>query len=609
MLTRLVTLILMLALSALATAAPRVALLVGNAAYRDAPLVNPPNDVRALAGSLKELGFDVRTVTNVDQKAMQKAIREFGEGARQAEVALFYYSGHGLQSRGENYLVPIGAQINYESDIADEAVSANSVLRRLEEAAPKATVVIMDACRDNPVAGRTKSAGKGLSRMDAPSGTLVAYATAPGTTAGDEGYYAKSLAKHIKQPGLDIKEVFDKVGAEVDRLTRGKQKPRKDDGLYDKVYLVAAPSPDASQPPTFRPAAIDPDAAERAEWALLEVTGTAPAFQGYLDGVRSGKWRGLFVKEAAAALKRLIPASPPAPPPVAERRPGDSFRDCPDCPEMVVIPAGNFDMGSPASEIGRDADEGPVHRVRVQSFALARTEVTLGEFRAFVRDTGYRTDAEKNAGNAQGCYAWEAADGKWDWRAGRYWEQPGFEQVERQPVACISWNDAQSYVKWLAGKTGQTYRLPSEAEWEYAARAGSTTARPWGDDADRACGHANVADQTKSPNGHGFNTKHECQDGHWFTAPVASYRPNGFGLYDMIGNVWEWTEDCYHDNYSGAPTDGSAWTGGSCEKRVLRGGSWGDEPGNARSAKRSGNSPAFRFVDSGFRLARGARTH
>lgn len=310
----------------------------------------------------------------------------------------------------------------------------------------------------------------------------------------------------------------------------------------------------------------------------------------------------------------------------AELRPGKVFRDCAECPEMVVIPAGRFMMGSPTDEKGRDSDEGPLHEVSVKSFALGRTEVTLGEFRRFVRATGYKTDAERDVGD-KGCFARDKSDGKWEWRVGRYWDNPGFKQNDKQPVACLSWNDAKEYVKWLSNASGKSYRLPSEAEWEYAARAGSVTARYyWGNNPDEACRYANVTDQT-THEGQSWAIKHECRDGHWFTAPVANYAANAFGLHDMIGNVWEWVEDCYHDSYSGAPTDGSAWGllrrllslriwsysgaptdgsawSGDCTVRGLRGGSWYSDPDYARSAKRYGSVASIRINFTGFRPAR-----
>jgi sulfatase modifying factor 1 len=273
---------------------------------------------------------------------------------------------------------------------------------------------------------------------------------------------------------------------------------------------------------------------------------------------------------------------------------GKIFRDCQGCPEMVVIPAGNFAMGSPASEAGRDKDEGPVHQVEVATFALGKTEITRGQFAAFVKKTKYNT----------GDKCWTLEGGKYEVRKGD-WLQPGYPQDDRHPVTCINWDDARAYAEWLSAKTGKHYRLPSEAEWEYAARGNTSTQRYWGDNPDVACEYANVADKTAQSQIKGASSwsVHNCTDGFAYTAPVASFKVNAFGLNDMLGNVWEWTEDSYHDSYQDAPIDGSAWSGDGV-KRVLRGGSWNNEPLNVRTAIRNGNKPAQRFSIFGFRLAR-----
>lgn len=280
--------------------------------------------------------------------------------------------------------------------------------------------------------------------------------------------------------------------------------------------------------------------------------------------------------------------SPPAP------KAGKIFRDCPDCPEMVVIPAGYFDMGSPDSEDGRDDDEEPVHRVKVAAFALSKTEITRGQFAAFVKKTKY--DA--------GDKCWTFADGKFQERAGD-WRNPGYPQDDKHPVTCIGWNDAQAYAKWLSRKTGKQYRLPAEAEWEYAARGKNSSSRFWGDNPDDACKYANVADMTAKAQILGSLSwlAHNCADGFAYTAPAGRFQANAFGLKDMLGNVWEWTEDSYHDSYDNAPADGSAWQGKGA-KRALRGGSWNSDPRNVRAAIRNSNKPALRFSFFGFRLAR-----
>jgi formylglycine-generating enzyme required for sulfatase activity len=242
-------------------------------------------------------------------------------------------------------------------------------------------------------------------------------------------------------------------------------------------------------------------------------------------------------------------------------------RDCPDCPRMVAIPAGEFMMGTPVSEGGRFEDEGPQHRVQVKAFYLGRYEVTRGEFDRFVKESGRSMP--------------------------RCFSSPGYSQQDNHPAVCVSWESARAYAQWLSAKTGERYRLPSEAEWEYAARAGASTSRFWGDNSHEACRYANVD-----------GAAHGCDDGHEQTAPVGSYAPNRFGLYDMLGNVWEWTEDCWNENYSGAPSDGSTWLSGNCSIRVNRGGSFNYLPRIVRSGKRNKSSVADRLDDFGFRLAR-----
>ena len=291
--------------------------------------------------------------------------------------------------------------------------------------------------------------------------------------------------------------------------------------------------------------------------------------------------------------------------PRAVLRPGTVFQDCADCPRMVVIPAGEFTMGSPASEAERGVDEGPQRQVSIaQPFALGRSEVTVAEFRRFADESGYKTEAESDP-RAQGCSGFIYTDpaANPEPQPVTSWRSPGLKQAESHPVLCVSWNDARAYAQWLSKKTGRRYRLPAESEWEYAARAGSVTARYWGDDPVQACRFANVADQSRFQTW-GFGQKHECTDGHYFTAPAGGYAPNRFGLYDMLGNAWEWTEDCWNPGYAGAPQDGSAWLTGDCAQRVSRGGSWSTVPRFARSATRNKNTADHRDNLTGFRLAR-----
>jgi formylglycine-generating enzyme required for sulfatase activity len=287
----------------------------------------------------------------------------------------------------------------------------------------------------------------------------------------------------------------------------------------------------------------------------------------------------LLTAAFGAGVPGQAPAQPPGqaptPAPAAESAliSGGSFADCEECPDMIVLPAGSFTMGSPETEPGRNTWEGPQHVVTfARPFAVARFEVTVDEFAAFVRDTAYQADGP----------CWTLEKGKLDGRSGRSWRDPGYEQDGSYPAVCLSWSDARAYVAWLSKKTGKDYRLLSEAEWEYAARArttpGSGPRYGFGDDAAALCGHGNGFDQTAKQTIAGTVTWEalSCFDAHAYAAPVGKFAPNGFGLHDMLGNAKEWTADCYHDTvgYRGAPADGSAWTSGECRQHVQRGGSW-----------------------------------
>jgi sulfatase modifying factor 1 len=254
--------------------------------------------------------------------------------------------------------------------------------------------------------------------------------------------------------------------------------------------------------------------------------------------------------------------------------PRATIKDCPECPELVLIQAGSFTMGVNGGE--EDAENVPnefrgwaypPHAVHFAApFWLGRTDVTRGQFAAFVKATGYQPA---------------------DCKGGRSWRAPGFAQTDDHPVVCVSAADADAYASWLGVRTGKQYRLPSEAEWEYAARAGTSTVRYWG--AGGVCAHAATGGCALTG-----------------TTAVAHYAPNGFGVYDVLGDVWQWTADCWHDTYQGAPVDGSAWLRDDCVLRVVRGGAWSAGTWALRAGGRDANRADYRESDLGFRVARAA---
>lgn len=280
-----------------------------------------------------------------------------------------------------------------------------------------------------------------------------------------------------------------------------------------------------------------------------------------------------------------------------DRKAGDTFKDCDACPSLVVIPKGSFEMGSPVWERHRSDAEGPVHTVTISKpFAMGMFEVTVTEFNTFVRDTG------RSVSNT--CAVESDIDvGNWKTKQGVSFRNIGFEQSDNHPAACISWDDARAYTKWLSAKTGQTYRLASESEWEYAARGNSSRAHSFGRNFSNGCEFANGADRSAEKVREAWKTV-SCNDGHYTSAAVGSFKPNAFGLYDTIGNVWEWTEDCFTDDYSNTPRSEAPNTSVGCKARVIRGGSWASSVEMLRSASRSGDNPSARYNMVGFRIVR-----
>jgi formylglycine-generating enzyme required for sulfatase activity/uncharacterized membrane protein len=293
----------------------------------------------------------------------------------------------------------------------------------------------------------------------------------------------------------------------------------------------------------------------------------------------------------AVAASGAAPSGSAVPLVVAQTRDGNVVKDCTDCPELVTIPAGSFSMGSGAGTPGADASESPSHVVVISSFSIGQDAVTRGQFSAFVTAANYQSDAERLGG----CIG--LAGENWEFKPTVTWRRPGFAQDDDHPVVCVTWNDANAYVKWLSNTSHQKYRLPTEAEREYATRAGSTDAYWWGSAA--TLEQANFRDD-----GVGANNLNK-RPSRMATVPVKQFVANPFGLYNVHGNVWEWVQDCQHNNYQSAPEDGTAWASNCVGKRRgARGGGWAGPAAGMRSAHRTWFEPDLPSYAGGFRVVR-----
>lgn len=657
-----------------AAAERRVALVIGNGAYANVPkLTNPSNDAGAIEALLKAADFDkVVRADNLGAVQMRRALRDFSDQVRDADIAVVFYAGHGMEMNGVNYLIPVDAVLERDIDLADEAISLDRINQVLEHA-KRLRLVILDACRDNPFARsiRRTMAGRAIGRGLAPvevatTDTLIAYAAKAGSTAADgEGTnspYTAAMLKHLATPGLDVRLALGRVRDEVLRSTNRRQEPfvygslggaevalvPKPAEMAPIAAVAAAPigpltyqryveSFEAGQP-ILRDSPFNQTEMGRLSFSILDssiaklkgtrwqggtgwgnvsfddtgqratytndsggmpgrlllsgVIGDAGNYQGstrsaVIEPILIGEWYqqdgrgGLILKFERDQLKILwgprflresmltrhvsAVASPPSSQSatvfdaIAVLAPGSgqSARDCPECPEMVVVPAGSFSMGS------NDYDrEKPPRTVAIpKSFAVGKFEVTFAEWDACV--TG------------KGCQSNKIPDDK-GW--GR----------NRRPVIYVSWDDAKEYIAWLSRRTGKAYRLLTEAEWEYAARANAPSKF--------AFGNAIAPSQARYSTGQLYSAG--------TTVEVGQFPPNLWGLHDMHGNVWEWCEDNWLPTYQDAPADSAARLVGASTNRVLRGGSWGSNAVSLRTTNRFSHIPTLRNNDVGFRVAR-----
>jgi formylglycine-generating enzyme required for sulfatase activity len=618
------------------TPSRRVALVIGNGEYGNAsePIrANAPRDAASISDALRARGFEVIARTNATPQQMRDAIGEFQRRLQTGAIGLFYFAGHGMQIGRQTLLLPAGLDTRTDTrapvSLLESGIDLNAVLRVMQSArADRLNLVILDTCLDNPF----ESGAAALDKPAISANTVIAYATAPGGFAADgplHGVYTGALLRALHDADassepLDV--LFQHVAAQVRAATRGAQRPWLSDAASSiAVSETAIASADTSDDPaiTLRSRGIMPkESGEQYEitfWESIKDSNYPADYEAYLKAYPNGR----FATLAHARIDRLraaassppvstTPAAPPAAPatqsghaaqpapPVPAAHPATQasaatppahpaaaapsptppataaaaplaqkavahppsageIRDCAACPIMVPVPAGTFAMGSNTD----DPSEKPVHHVSIGApFAIGKFPVTVEQWNACV------------AANA--CQKLT----------------PESNTNKTAPARDVSWDDAQQYVRWLSKATGQSYRLPTEAEWEYADRAGTTTAYWWGEHMRK--GNANCKD---------------CGDPWHKEGPenVGTFAANPLGLYDMNGGVWEWTADCWHNTYQGAPVDGHAWDSPGCEMRVIRGGSWREGGDYMLSATRFKYSAGVRQSQDGLRVVKDLR--
>jgi formylglycine-generating enzyme required for sulfatase activity len=531
----------------------RVALVIGNGSYPQAPVTSAPGDARALAGVLRDGGFDVIYAENAKRNEIEAAIGAFTNKLGRGVTAVVYYGGHAVQYQDRNFLLAIDSKISTEADVRTEGIDIDLILDPLIVSRPGGCVVILDAARKNPWQQVISARLRGLSSQPPIVGVTVIYPVAPGDVVGDApreaNLFAVELVKSAKVQGLSVKEVFRRVRTSVSQATRDRQVPWE-----------SSPSPEGLVISSISKPVRAADPLESGFWETIKDSGSAADFKAYLDSYPDGPFAAMARTRLQQLEENVTKPAIAAPTPAAVQpvptAPQSAIRDCPQCPEMLLIQAGAFEMGS--SEMFDF--ETPVHRVSIRkAFYIGRREVTFEEWDACFAEGGCKHKPD-DRGLGRG----------------------------RRPATDLAWDDAKSYVEWLSQKTGKTYRLPSESEWEYVARAGTTTTYPWGRTVEKD--KANCIGCTSDPVRKTIDT--------------GSFPPNAFGIYDMTGNAAEWVEDCWSDSYRGAPADGSAWTKPQCRERVLRGGSFNNDPKYLRSAARFKYDHDVRFYTNGLRVVR-----
>lgn len=626
LLQSILTMILLAATAAPAVAEKRIALVIGNSIYPGLSdreqLRNAVNDARAVKTTLERLGFEVVPGgENLDRATLIERLSDFGARLGQGDIAFVFYAGHGISLNGANYILPTDIKRpqstgrGEEARLADLAVAEARILERLAEAGVRVAVVVLDACRDNPLGrpgGRSVGSGRGLAPPPETRGVLSIYSAGAGQQALDRlsesdtdpnSVFTRVFLRKLLMPGLGLRAAAFETQGEVAALAAAAGHDQVP-GVYSQILgedvFLAGRGPAGST-------AVPAEDTQQNELALAMEAGTVAALDAFLSKYPHGPLANIarrarieFARSPPAVSPRpvavvtppLVPsaavgpcgglvlaslaARAPAPLSATEQcalRAKDEFKECADCPTMVVIPPGSYIMGSKTGESQRSDDEGPRRRVSIDKpFAVGKFTVTFAEWDACVAEGGCNHHMPGDMGWGRG----------------------------EMPAVHVSWTDAKAYVAWLSRKTGEPYRLLSEAEWEYVARACRAVTC---EDSVFWFGAAPSPDRANYNWSYSYAGSPKAQPQRR-TERVGSRGANGFGLFDIVGNVSQWVEDCWNATLAGVPGDGSARTSGDCKSHVLRGGSWSDEPRDLRSAARKWDVTNARKAQIGFRVAR-----
>jgi formylglycine-generating enzyme required for sulfatase activity len=463
------------------------------------------------------------------------------------------FSGHGVHLGGKSFLCPGDCSL----DDPDTLIGVDDVYDRLKECAAEFKLVVVDACRNDPRPGGgrsmtatagTRALARTLQDLKLPEGVVLLNSCAPGEISWEDEEFGHGVFMHYVLDGLrGAADANDDDAVSLMEL-------QSYAGARTKTYVANRHS--VAQRPFFKGDLTT----EALEYALLPV----PA--GGSPGAGKSIVNSIGMK-------------------------------------LTLVPAGEFQMGSSDDDPEAQGDEKPQHPVRItQDFYLGTYEVTRGQFAKFVESESYETESERDDGGD----GYDAATNKFVFNDPKFsWRSMGLSQTDEHPVVNVNWNDAVAFCDWLSRKEGATYRLPTEAEWEYAARAGSTSIYPESDGPERLSSFGNTADRSfKAKKPHGYDWGIDADDGYLFAAPVGRFKPNAWGLYDMIGNVWEWCDDWYDVEYyaQSRVDDPAGFTEG--EERVYRGGGWASERFAYRSAHREGGDPTNESHYTGFRVVR-----